>query len=347
MSDSDFSISPEPSFWTWLYRGLDETDPDIALESIEKAYQMAEAANANPGDLLYIRHWWLQTLIFDKGAIGKALDMAIRAAVEARKPAYLNFMQRICIHQDVIHAYIGHDPHGYSELIEQSIDYMQAQTDNTTFQCRYCMQGARVAFETSIERWDQAEIAIDRYIEMSQHFSHHLRSGYLHRCELLKQRAAWSELRSVAESADELARRDLDEYRASLAIALAYQGLASQHLGEEEKARKLIRSATAHATRSKNLINSDYYDTVADYYQLLENLPTAIRVYDRQIQSLSGLGQPYWEARARLRRARLLRKSGKSIATDAEAILTLAQQLQRPDRILAALAELTASGSTG
>ncbi|MCU0497488.1 MAG: hypothetical protein MUF87_09070 [Anaerolineae bacterium] len=347
MSDSDFDITPEPSFWTWLYRGFDETDPDIALSLIEKAYQMAVQANASARDLLYIRHWWLQTLIFDKGDIGQALDMAIRAAVEARKPAYLNFMQRICIHQDVIHAYLGHDPYGYSDLIEQSIDYMQAQTENTTFQCRYCMQGARAAFETSIERWDRAEVAIDRYIEMSQYFSHHLRSAYLHRCDLLKRREAWAELLGVAEAADELCRKDLDEYRGSLATALAYQGLAYHHLGDEEKARKLIRSASAHAVRYKNIISSDYYDTMVDYYHLVENLPTAIRIYDRQIKGLEGLGQTYWEARARLLRARLLKEHGKSILKEAPIITELAQKLQRPEAILTQLDQLMASGSTG
>src|SRR5205807_9074648 len=55
------------------------------------------------------------------------LEPAVQNALEARKPLYDEFPQRISIQSDLIASYLFIDPLGYVDLILQALEYVESQ----------------------------------------------------------------------------------------------------------------------------------------------------------------------------------------------------------------------------
>jgi hypothetical protein len=73
--------------------------------------------------VLELDHWRLRRLLYGTGDYGQARDVAVRAAMEARKPRFDAHASRICLQEDLIAIYIGTDPDGNAALIRSALDH--------------------------------------------------------------------------------------------------------------------------------------------------------------------------------------------------------------------------------
>jgi hypothetical protein len=309
---------------------LKDIDPSAAVEGMTEASRMAQEA----GDLtsvIYFDHWILQTLIFTLKDFSRAYDLAVKTALEARKPVYQHVMERVCVHEDLIFTYIGIDPVGHSKLIEDAIDYMNREINDAS-ECRYCLLEARSTFELSCGRLDKARDAVQRYISSAESGSpHHFGIAHAKMCEYLYAAGEWEKLLHYAEAGREAISDSYPEYSA---IVLAAQALALCKLSREGEAQTMYRLATSKAATIKGVMHRAYYDMLCDFQLSMGNLQAAIQLRERQINELTNKGQPYWEAITRLKIVRLLKQAGQNYTDEIERIRQLAAKLQKPEVIL-------------
>ena len=110
----------------YIAQEFHDYDHDRALALLQQGREFARRLG-EPWWVLFYEHWRIQVLLFHKRDYTAALDAAVRAAVEVRKPIYAHLPQRICLHEDVISAYAGIDPAGHATKIQQALDYMESE----------------------------------------------------------------------------------------------------------------------------------------------------------------------------------------------------------------------------
>jgi hypothetical protein len=316
-------------------------DPDQALALMDQAHAIARRLNENWW-MRFFEHWRLQMLLHYKRDYQAALELAIRAAVEVRKPGYEQFPQRICLHEDLITAYAGIDPIGNQQRIQQALDYMQGEV-SPRMQCRSCLQGLRVQFQTELGRLDHAlDQALESGLEalaINQHEPHHLMWAYNHLCEIAYLRGDWENLLGWALAGEELA--DSRDRADNMIEFLAWQAVCRRHAGDEAAAQRLYRRATSRAGRLAVEPGRAYFDALCAYHELAGSYHLALKVRDRQRAILADTGQTYFSAQCLLERCALLRRMGKPLDAAIAEARALIGQLSNPAPLLARLAELT------
>src|SRR5262249_3144439 len=105
---------------TWPLR---RTAPDVALALYDQGHRLAERLG-EPWQVMLFDHGRLQALSGIARDYAAALELAVRCAVEARKPVYAQLPQRVCLHEDLIDSYVATDPMGYAPRIEEALEYM-------------------------------------------------------------------------------------------------------------------------------------------------------------------------------------------------------------------------------
>ncbi|HEY1014527.1 MAG TPA: hypothetical protein VGE07_17595 [Herpetosiphonaceae bacterium] len=350
------------NIWSWVMRGrfeayanqdqdrialaealdeaspLFETHPEQARAILEQARATARRLNEPWWERFY-DHWLLQLLLHHIKDYNAALELAVRAAVEVRKPSYQQFPQRICLQEDLISAYVGIDPLGHQQRIEQALDYMQREVAPSA-ECRYCLQGLRTSFETELGRLDRALAAGLEEMAAAQWSDHHLMGAYTSLCEIAYLRGDWQNLPdwAVAGEALAIANDDLD----NLIEFLAWQAVCARRQGDEEAAQRLYRRATSRAGRMGVPPGRIYFDAICAYHELRGAYHLALKVRERQLATLAGSGQLYRTGLCHIQRCRLLKLLGKPLDEAAAMARDAIAQLSDPAPLLAHLAEAMA-----
>ena len=190
---------------------LRETDPDRALALFEDGRRQAQALN-EPWWTLFFDHWKSTALIHFKRDFRTILDHAVRLTLEVRKPLYEQHPLRIAIFDDLVAAYLGIDPVGYAERIQQAIAYLDQEVPTEPDSNRYLLTARQRRF--AIEQgnldaaWDisQGELAMadqDSETHRANHFSVFIHDS---RCEIAFRRKDWELMRTEAKTGEELAR---------------------------------------------------------------------------------------------------------------------------------------------
>src|SRR5262245_57915305 len=124
--------------------GFGKEQPDLMLATLQEGRVLAQQLGESWW-VLHFDHWRLQVLLHYKFDYRTVLDIAVKATLEARKPGYAQLPQRVCLHEDLIYAYLGIDPLGYADAIRQALDYMATEVSDDV-ECRYCVQNCRTEF---------------------------------------------------------------------------------------------------------------------------------------------------------------------------------------------------------
>lgn len=143
---------------------LMHSDPDAAASQLAGNAEAARRRGETWWALLN-EHWRLQALLNCSRDYGSAQDVAVRAAVEARKPGCAQLPQRICLHEDLISTYIGIDAQGHAKLIQDALDYMEREVDRSA-ECYYCLLGLKREFAMEIGQY--AESARLGFVSLSE-----------------------------------------------------------------------------------------------------------------------------------------------------------------------------------
>ena len=171
----------------WLHRHamkVDDDNPQAAFAALEEGRIRAHAL----GDgwwTLFFEHWKLQNLLNKQRDYNKARDLAARAAIEARKPAYARLPQRVCLQEDLICSFVGIDARGHAKLIEEALDYMEREAAPDA-ECYLCLQALKRDFLFDCGRNDEALELGRRDVAACERADnkHHLFQALLAQCEI-------------------------------------------------------------------------------------------------------------------------------------------------------------------
>jgi hypothetical protein len=313
-----------------------ESAPDQALALLERGRDLARQLG-DMHEALHYEHWRLQVLLFYKRDYGAALESAVRAAVEARAPAYTNLTERICLHEDLIYAYVGVDPVGYAAAIQRALDYMEAEI-TPGLQCSECLQELKAEFQLELGDLDRALEEGLRHLAIGRNNRFRQMVAYKQLCDIAFQRADWEALAGWARAGEQAAH---DEHRYLIEF-LAWQALIARRAGDEAAARRYHRRATSLAGRIGATPSRTYFDALCAYHEAAGDLERALRIRERQVATLQERGQTTGACRCLLARARLLARTGQPHAAEVAAARELAQRLANPAPLLAQIAELEA-----
>ncbi|GEM_PF-3149675 len=308
------------------------TNPQATVGMMRQASALAKQA----GDLqygLYVDHWLLQTLINVTGDYDEALDLAVQTAVEARKRTYREQMERVCVHEDLISAYLGIDPIGHAKLIEDAMTYMERETDSS-IECYYCLLSLRANFEITFGATEKATHTIRRYYSETQSYDrHHFGSAHVELCSLMALRGDWERMLPYTLNGIEVTGDNV-QMQGNVATLWAARALALRKLNREVEALVAFQRAKAKADLMQIPIYRVYYDMMCDFHLEVGEVEAALILREHQLKDVIGKGQPYWEAVFRLAYARLLKQIGRPYAEQVSQIRQLSMKLKKPEVVL-------------
>jgi hypothetical protein len=325
-----------------------KTDPDVMLGLLAEGRALAQQLG-EPWWVLFFDHWRLQALLHFKYDYRDVMDLAVQATLEARKPPYAELPQRVCLHEDLIYAYVGTDPEGHAERIGQALEYMQGQV-GPDLDCRYCVQGCCAQFALQRGRLDEAQAASLKMLAMTDAEAsrstadHYALDAYADLCTVAFERGDWDALAEWAEAGEDTARRR--DKQLELAKFLAWRALLERRAGHGDAARRLFRAATSRVARLKAVPGESYYDALCAFHELGGEPGAALTVRDQELRVIAGKGRLAHEARCRLKRCRLLAQMGLPLAEDLAAARAASGKVRHPEKYLEELARL-AGGQAG
>ncbi len=312
-----------------------DTDPDQMIGMLDEAEALAETLN-EPWWKLTCAHWKLQALLFRKQDLTAALKLAVKATVEARKPIYEQFPQRLCLHEDLIKAYAGADPDGYAPVIKKAMVYMTEEV-TPEMECWHCLHGLRGSFMRGQEKWAEALELELRYLSISDN-DHHQALAYSHLCEIAFEQDDWESLTKWAEAGEQSARQGERTY--VLVELLMWQALAARNRTDEQNAQRFYQLALAQVSRLASIPDRTYYKALTAYHETGNDLPLALDLRRQELETLTGKGQTIAEYYCRREICRLLAKMGQPLAVEIANAQKAARQLKNPEKYLAALTKI-------
>jgi hypothetical protein len=321
-----------------------DINPDAAIALFHQGRALAEQLSENWW-IVFFDHWTLQTLLHHKRDYAAALELAVKTAVESRKPEYAALPQRICAHEDMITAYVDTDPHGYAEQIQQALNYMQAEI-TPELECYYCVHGLDADFACIMEHPD-AERKAAHYMAAADASgeSHYKADARLTMCELAFRRADWEELLGLAHEGGQNAAR-IQSTPIWIAEYSIWGALALRHLKREEDAVRAYQFGISRASRLKATPSARYYDALCAYHEAGGDLSAAVAMRDQQLRSAIVSGSPYFENLAQVKRCELLAQMGTLTEADLNAARAAADKLKDPSRILVELEKIVRPDSS-
>ncbi|MBX9678600.1 MAG: hypothetical protein K2X38_07530 [Gemmataceae bacterium] len=313
-----------------------DTDPDRTLSLLEQSRAKAKVLD-EPKWMLFFDHWILQTQLFFRRDYRNLLDHAVKASMEACKSVHRDLPQRVCIHEDLIHAYVGIDPVGYADRIAKALDFMKGEA-HPHAECQHCILGCRASFESEMGRFDASrEIGEEKLRKaLDEGSDHHSANAYSHLADLAVKRQDWEAALELAKQMESRAQRsDRDAVQSQ---ALVYQALALRKLGREEEA--LVRYGRAVARIKRLAIPSnEIYATIAHFYESAGDDAKALRFREKQFKVHGNRGRLLHDFRNLKERCRLLARLGRLQESDVAEARAAAAKLRHAEKYLAELDE--------
>lgn len=315
----------------------EDIDPNWQLSLLNEGLTLARRLN-EPWWELCFTHLHLLTLMADKGEYQKALHEAVQATVAARKPAMRDCPQRICVHEDLIRAYMGIDPLGYAEQIEQALAYMEQEV-SPKVECYHCLLGKRAQFELKKGNTEKAlAIELNRMARLEakaeEDKEDYRVNVYLGLCSIVFRMQDWAKLAEYARLGMQAIERSYWSWTAHRFIYAAWQACAAAYQDQLPQAKRYARQARTQAERWSGKPPTDYYDALCTYYQKLNEPARALELRRQQLSELADTGQFATECQCRLEICRLLVQLGHPTTQAIAEARAAAQQLKHPERIL-------------
>lgn len=319
-----------------------ESDPDHALELLAEGRRLAERLDEPWWELFY-RQYHVHALLHFKADYRDVLDLAVRNTLDLRRPVFATFPRRLMVHGDLISAYLGIDPAGYADVIQQALDYLDAEAPPEGDD-RYLLLGAQRQFAMELGRLDLAERYTGRSLELAAadpdigRARHFLVFTYGEMCAIAARRGDDRTLGQAAEAGEEMARQV--GHQVELAGFRLWRALVARRRGAEEAAQRLYRSAAARLRHLRMPPDASYRDAECAFHEAGGELEQALIVRDREREQVRDRGRLAYECDCEVKRCRLLRRLGRLRAVDLAAARAAAGRLRRPAEVLAAIERL-------
>jgi hypothetical protein len=315
-----------------------ETDPDRTLAIFTEGRQLAQRLG-EPWFVLFYDVWRVIALLSYKHDFRNVLDLAIQCALEMRKPANAQHAWRFAAFNNLVNAYAGIDPEGYDAPIRQALAYLEAEIPPGPNDDRYVMMTHKRRFLADAGRIDDAyRVAQEQLVLADTDRNRHNADWYTiavhnHLCGLCQQMSDWEGVASHASAVEELAQR-VDQSQINLAEALAWQALLARRAGDDLTAGKFFRQAIARMARLQRAPTREYFEALCLYHEMGGDPARALRVRDRELETVLDRGQLAYECHIRVERCRLLAERGNLQDSDLTAARAAARTLKSPARYL-------------
>ncbi len=323
-------------------RPLWETNPEQAEGLLVDGRQHATRL-AEPWWQLIYEHWRI-SLLNQVYRSDRALDAAVRAIVEARKPRYAGCPIRAYLYLNLVDAYTNIDPFLYESRIREAQDAIQGLGDLDR-ECLLWLDFSRLRLELLTDRLDAVEEAGLRLLASSEDWPFYAGGAYAGLCSLAFLRADWDWLQALAAAGEEGARRAGSHHH--LTGFLLWQAVTVRRAGKERAAQRLYGQASAKAKRLGRLsafmsspASGAYHEVGGDFEGALSAVEQAVAHYALMV--------PAWkECHLRLRRCQLLAHMGHPLDAALAETREVAQRMGNPAHILAKLDRIESEVAAG
>lgn len=308
-----------------------EKAPQQSLALLDQGRLLAEKLT-EPFWVLFFDYWRCEMYTFYIEDLRAGMDLAVRVAVEARKPLYKQCPVLPRVYRILLDSYVLSDPIGYEDKIRETIAYMQNEImlDYDT----HCLLETRIArLADALEDRDELKAATLRYLALSEHNGFQKSSAYLDLCYISYREGDLEATLDYAFEAETWARRFNRKRRIS--SALSWQALVARKRGDEETAERLFRQALAQAEELG--VPPSYYEPLCEFHEAGGQADNALKLRDRQINELAGKGYNHDECELRLKRCRLLGRMGLPLDDEIAEARKAGDRLLKPARFLAKL----------
>lgn len=323
----------------WTMLDTLEDDPHLAMQYGTQSRRIGELLGENWW-VQMLNHWELQARFSFLADYNGTIELASKSAVEVRLPEYQGFPQRICLHEDLISAYVGQDPIGNRDLIEQALDYMESEVEPRV-ECYSCLHRLKLDFATTICTPQEALDVAHRTAYINQESSHHLTYVYTTMVELAYQLQDWENLLEWTTVAESHARKAGRDHR--IAANQLWLATYAGYIGNTPQSEKLFQQATHRAENYGAFLGMSYYTALTAYHETGGRLNDALQAQVVLLEQLVGRAKPFDECTTRLEIIRLKKAIGSPIEEDITALKHTTQELKAPDHILNKLDQLLLS----
>jgi hypothetical protein len=247
-----------------------------------------------------------------------------------------------------VHAYVGIDPDGYAAEIEEALAYLEAEIPPEPNDDRYVMLGDKRTFYAERGLLREAYAVALAQVNLTDNdrnnadwYAVQVHSSL---CWLCAQFEDWDGVAAHAETTEKLARRR-GQCETELSEAQLWQAVLARRAGDEAGAGRAYRTATARMNRLRTPPAPDFHDALALYFTLAGDLPRALRVRDRELESILDRGRLAYECRVRIKRCRLLSQLGQLQEADLAAARAAAGKLRLPEKHLTEIEQVVSKNT--
>jgi hypothetical protein len=308
-----------------------EENPDRALALCAEGARLSRLL-VEPWWLLFYEHRHSMVQRLYKRDYRDLLDHAVQNTLDLRKPGFEQFPWRFTVLDNLVACYIGIDPLGYHDAIEDAL--LQLEHDAVSVGDRYLIQNTRHHFYVELDHFDLAEEWALRILSMADSepdqglAEHHSTFAYSALCLGAGVRQQWDRLDGWVREGERLARRR--ELQRELCEFLGWQAVLAHRSGDEERARYLFRRATTRMGRLQLVACRYFNDPVCTFHELHGDLEAALAVREHELEGIGGKGQFGYESRLRIQIADLRRRLGVPFDVALEAARQVVVSLKAP-----------------
>lgn len=342
--------------WDWFYQYevVNRSDPlrgklpqlyNLARQKFENASEEALMLLTQGRDLaekhdepcwqLFFNYWISEIYIYYKDDQALGLDLAVRNAVEARKPQYSACPVRARVLRALIDAYATSDPISYSDQILENLDYLEQNValDIDTWRL---IESRRATLALEFNNLDEAQGAALHYMERSDNNEFRLRGAYDMLCEIAYRRGNIEEALKHAQAGETVSRRVHNSRRIIITFVL-WQAVCQRKLGNEAEAQRLYNTAILRATSGEGKITCYAQNLVCEYHEIGGEFEQALQWRSEQINQVISTHNPHLECECRRKLCRLRALMGLPFEEELAAAHEAANRLLKPDYFIAKL----------
>jgi len=322
-----------------------EDDPEAALNRYVEGKELADRLG---------EAWW--SLLYDKMRLDAkihylrdfrdVLEPAAACVREARRNVYAKFPLRWGTHDTLIAAYLGIDAEGYHEAVDEELQILRAELPLEPGTDRYLFLARQREFEVERERWDEAQAAGMRELDLAgadpqEAQGNHFGSfAYAALCQVAYERRQWAKLEEFAQEGEPIARKA--EHVAVLAEIVTWRAVSECYRDRREAGANFLRDAAAKQNALQTPPRPGYFAARIAYHEIGEQPAETLRAYDEALANISDRGQFLRECRLRNNRLRSLVKLDRSLEDDLDLAREAARKLRFPEKALSEIDKIEA-----
>ena len=290
-----------------------EIDPNRALALLSEGRLLAEKLK-EPFWMAVYEKFHLDGQMHFLRDYRRVLSPALRATLHLDKPELARFPDRFGVYDTLVSAYLGIDAEGHAEFIEETFSYLEKEVVGQPESARLTLLARRRQYAVERQRWAEAQAIGLRELALAQAWSDRSAAGHFASfthaalCQIGAAQGHWQEVDDHARQGETSARGA--KLEGELAECLVWQAAAARHVGAEDHAQALYRSATADRIKLAMPPSSGHFDAQAAFFLAGHNLPGALQVREREISFLANQGRLLAACRANLERVRLVHRIG-------------------------------------